>query len=73
MCRCFLLSLVIVVPVAFLWINGRAFLLACGQQDAVASLAGEYLTYLVPGLFCSLVRHKHLVTWPHSRSKRSPD
>ncbi|CAK9062876.1 Protein DETOXIFICATION 14 (AtDTX14) (Multidrug and toxic compound extrusion protein 14) (MATE protein 14) [Durusdinium trenchii] len=53
--RCFLLSLVIVVPVAFLWINGRAFLLACGQQDAVASLAGEYLTYLVPGLFCYAV------------------
>ena len=50
--RCFLLSMAVVAVVSLIWLNGRSLLLACGQEEAVASLAGEYLTCLVPGLFC---------------------
>lgn len=50
--RCMLLSMMIVAVVSLLWMNGRSLLLACGQEEAVASLASEYLACLVPGLIC---------------------
>jgi multidrug resistance protein, MATE family len=48
--QCILILLVLAIPIAVLWANAAPILELCGQDPAVAALAGLYCRVLIAGL-----------------------
>ncbi|XP_073033154.1 protein DETOXIFICATION 49-like [Primulina eburnea] len=44
-------------PISILWLNMKKILLLCGQDEAIATQAQEYLFYSLPDLFAQALLH----------------
>jgi MATE family multidrug resistance protein len=38
-------------PIILLWCFTESLLVLCGQDPEISAMAGEYIRYLIPGLF----------------------
>jgi MATE family multidrug resistance protein len=48
--RSFLIVILVCIPVAFLWSNTSSLLILVGQDPKLATLSGQFLVHLIPGL-----------------------
>ncbi|KAL9334915.1 hypothetical protein Peur_072096 [Populus x canadensis] len=49
--RAMVVLLLVSIPLAIIWANTRAILIACGQQKDIAEEAGLYARFMIPSLF----------------------